>query len=280
MTAWWSAVAPVAAEHPCGGERHPLAWSEGALRVPAHDDPEAEQTLGALGAEVPPCIGLRQAWTAWCRDPAFVTLGRRPGESDLGFATDDGLPVAAALHTPPLRRRREEPLRRQALVALLSMPLPLVDRLVLTAMAAAAEAWVDEDFRERHGLRLGAALAARARPGIERLGRQLADPGEAVLVHVAPGHPGAPSALRAERTSRGLEVDASFALGWLASVWGAGLSEPDGHVVTAVRSPVRDGYAVDVVAWEAAGPTSWLGAVRPAVVDRGSDGAWRVHLGS
>jgi len=277
VTPWWLAVAPVQVEHPCSGEAHLIVWSEGVLRVPAHGDPEAEQTLGALGGDVPACIRLRQIWRTWGRDPALVTLGRRPGEPALGFARDDGLPVAAALHTPPLRRRPEEPARRKALVTLLSLPLPLVDRLVLTAMAAAAEAWGDEEFRERHGLRLGASLAGRARPALERLGRQLAGPGEPVLVHVAPGPRAGAATVRAERTSRGLELSAALPLGWLASVWGAGLSEPDGHVVTAVRSATVDGYGVDVVRWVPDG-AGWAAEVRPAVVRRGVAGEWRVDL--
>jgi hypothetical protein len=252
-------------------------WSEGVLRVPGHQDAEAERTLAALGGDVPECIRIREAWETWSGDPALITLGRRPGEAALGFAADDGLPVAAALHTPPLRRRPPEPVRREALVELLSLPLALVDRLVLTSMAAAAEAWTDEAFRERHGLRLGASLAARARPSFERLGRSLAAPGEDVVVHIAPAPPGLPVDVRAARTARGVEVTATLPLAWLASVWGAGLSEPDGHVVVALRGEAAGGYEVDVVAFAADGAGRWRGEVAPAVVVRGPTGDWRVE---
>lgn len=256
---------------------HPIAWSEGVLRVPAHGDPEAEQTLAALGGDVPACIGLRQAWATWSVDPALVTLGRRPGEEGLGFAPDDG-GGAAALHTPPMRRRHEVAARREAFVCLLSLPGPFVDRLVLTAMAAAADAWADDGFRERHGLRLGASLAARARPALERFGAALAST-EAVVVHCAPAPPGAAARLRAERTRQGLEVTASLPLAWLAAVWGAGLSEPDGHLVTAVRDVRPDGYGVDVPGWVPEADGTWSAEPRPGIVTRDTTGEWRVRIG-
>lgn len=245
--------------------------------MPDHDDAEAEHTLAALGGDVPECIRIREAWESWAGDPALITLGRRPGEAALGFAADDGHPVAAALHTPPLRRRPGEPARRDALFSLLSLPLPLVDRLVLTSLATAASAWSDASFRERHGLRIGTALAARARPAFERLGDQLARPGE-TIVHVAPAPLPGRLEVRAERTSRGIEVTAVVPLAWLVSVWGAGLSEPDGQVVGGLRGATTGGYEVDVIEWAADGEGRWTGAVRSAVAVRGAGGDWRVEL--
>lgn len=277
MTSWWGAVPAAVAVHPCRGQQHRIEWREGTLRVPAHEDAEAERTLAALGGAAPACIRLRQAWTSWAHDAALVTLGRRPAEEGLGFARPDATPSAGALHVPPLRRRPEVRARRDDFVLLLSLPPAFIDRLVLTAMAAAAEQWSDAAFRERHGLRLGASLASRARPALQRSVAALTLPGEDVVVHCSPSAAGGPLALRAERSAHGLEVTGALPLEWLASVWGAGLSEADGRLVVAVREAVPEGYGVDVVEWVESGRGCWDGVTRPAALERAAD-AWRVRL--
>lgn len=277
MTPWWTAVAAVEVEHRCGADVHPLRWVDGVLVAPAHPDPDAERTLAALGGAVSPCIRLREAWSTWSSDPALVTLGRRPGEEGLAFAPADAPPPAGALHMAPVRRRHVDASRREDLVQLLSLPVPLVDRLVLTAMAAAADQWSNEGYRERHGLRLGAALAARAQPALQRSARPLANPGEAVVAQAAPALPGGGVDLRAERTARGLEVTAALPLRWLASVWGTGLSEPDGHLVAALVGTARGGYDVRVVEWVPAGAGRWTAELREARLERDDAGAWRVR---
>lgn len=277
MTAWWTAVPAVETTIDCDGQRHTLRWEFGALGTLDHPDPEAEQTLGALGGDLPSCIRLRTAWASHQRDPALVTLGRRPGEASLGFA-DDATPRATPMHTPPLRRRPVvDATRRDELVALLSLPVTFVDRIVLTAMAAAAEQWPDGGFRERHGLRLGAALSSRSAPALRRLAGELARPDEAVSVHTAPAAPGVDEpSIQAQRSHRGLEVAVSLPLSWLASVWGPGLSEPDGLVAVARSGAGPDAYAVDVVAWVAEGAGRWVGERHPVAVVRSPDlGVWR-----
>lgn len=273
-------MSPVEAAIACEGRRHTLRWEEGHLRTPDHPDPEAERTLGALGGEVPSCIRLRAAWASHEDDPALVTLGRRPGEASLGFASD-GLPSKAPMHTPPLRRRDVDATRRDELVALLSLPVTFVDRLVLTAMAATAQQWGDAPFRERHGLRLGAALSSRAAPALRRLAGELSRPDEAVSVHTAPAAPGVDGpTIQAQRSRRGLEVAASLPLSWLAAVWGPGLSEPDGLVAVARSGPGPDAYVVDVVDWVPEGDGRWLAERRPVAVERDPElGVWRRAAG-
>lgn len=274
---WWTAVAPAATHVACSGQRHEVRWEHGRLVLAAHPDVEAERALGALGGEVPACLSLRTAWAQWQDDPVLVTLGRRPGEPGLGFRPDDEPPVATTLHTPPLRRRAARDLaasaRRDDLVRLLSLPVPFIDRLVLTAMAAAAERWPDPQFRERHGLRLGASLAARSEPALRRLAAPLATAGEDVAIHCTPAPPHGRASIAAERRGSSLEVTASLPLDWLPRVWGPGLSEPDGRFVVARRST----YGVDVVEWEEAGAGRWEGVRRPAELVRDDDAAaWRV----
>lgn len=277
MIPWWTAVSAADAEHPCGTDLHPLRWADGALHVPGHDDPDAERTLAALGGAVAPCISLREAWATWSGDPSLVTLGRRPGEEGLAFAAADAPLRGAGLHMAPVRRRQSDPARRDDLVRLLSLPTAFVDRLVLTAMATAAEQWSEETFRGRHGLRLGAALAARAQPALQRSVAGLGALGEAVVARAAPAPPGGGIDLRVERTTRGLDVMAALPLRWLASVWGTGLSEPDGRLVVDLVGSSRGGYDVEVVEWVPAGAGRWIGEVRGARLDLDEGGAWRVR---
>lgn len=278
--AWWAAVPDVTTEIDCRGARHELRWSHGALHVPAHGDVEAEQALGALGGDLPECLRLRAAWVAHAGDPALVTLGRRPGEAGLGFSPEDRPPPALALHTPPVRRGPPTT-RRDELVTLLTLPVAFIDRLVLTAMARAASEWPDPAFRERHGLRLGAALGARATPALRRLGATLAAPDEDVIVHCTPAGPATRPAVRAERTGRGIEVTASLPLGWLPRVWGPGLSEPDGRFVLALRRADDGGrtYGIDVIEWVATPGGRWEGERRPATLVCDDElGSWRVRF--
>ena len=277
MIPWWAAVTAAEADHPCGTDLHPIRWAAGALHVPGHDDPDAERTLAALGGAVAPCISLREAWATWSGDPALVTLGRRPGEEGLAFAAADAPTRDGGLHMAPVRRRPSDPGRRHDLVRLLWLPTAFVDRLVLTAMAAAAERWSEESFRERHGLRLGAALAARAQPALQRSVAGLAGPGEAVVARAAPAPPAGGIDLRVERTARGLEVMAALPLRWLPSVWGTGLSEPDGRLVVDLVGSSRGGYDVEVVEWVPAGRGRWTGELRPARLDVDATGEWRVR---
>lgn len=267
---------PVETEADCGGRRHSLRWEGGRLRTPDHPDPDAEQTLGALGGAVPRCVRLRTAWDTHASDAALVTLGRRPGEAGLGFAEDAPTPTAP-LHTPPLRRRPGASTRRDELVELLSLPVTFVDRLVLTAMADAAAQWTDDSFRERHGLRLGAALSSRAAPALRRLASELARPDDVISVHTAPAAPGElDAAVHARRSARGIEVAASLPLSWLSQVWGPGLSEPDGLVAVARSGPGPDAYVVEVLGWVAEGDGRWATARRPIEVARDADlGVWR-----
>jgi hypothetical protein len=267
---------PVETAIDCDGRRHLLRWEAGHLRTPDHPDPEAERTLGALGGDVPSCIRIRIAWSIHENDPALVTLGRRPGEASLGFAADV-VPGTAPMHVAPRRRRVDDATRREELVELLSLPVTFVDRLVLTAMAAAATRWADAGFRERHGLRLGAALSSRAAPALRRLAGELSRPDEAVTVHTAPAGPGVDApAIQAERSRRGLEVAASLPLSWLATVWGPGLSEPDGLVAVSRSGRGPDAYVVDVVGWVPEGEGRWVGERRRVAVERDPDvGVWR-----
>ena len=252
----------------CGAAGHEIRWAEGRLELCDHADVAAEQTLGALGGAVPACLGLRRAWEKHATDPVLVTLGRRPGEADLGFG-GAALAGGGVDDDGPARRRED-------LLRLFCLPAPFIDRLVLGAWAAAAESWSEPAFRDRHGLRFGAALASRAAPALGRLGAELARPGEQVVVHCTPAVTAGDLSIRAERTARGIEVTASLPLAWLSRVWGPGLSEPANLVVVSRRQRRGDIYDVDAAAWVAAGEGRWEVRPRRVRLVRGGDGSWLV----
>lgn len=264
---WWAAVAPASADVPCSGGTHVVAWEQGRLRLRDHDDLEAERALRALGGDVPGCLALKHAWDRHVDDPSIITLGRRPSEATVGFdrvhpGTGDA--------------------RRRDLLLLFALPPPLIDRLVLSAIAAATDAWPEPEFRRLHGLRIGAALSARATPALRRFAGDLVGPEESLVVHCTPAGSGVPLTVLAERTDDGMEVSASVPLTWLRGVWGGGLSEPEGRFVLAVTEQLDDVgacFAVELATWAPSGSEHWEARPVPAEVRRDGDGAWRVGEG-
>ena len=278
MSAWWAPLPPATSSRACSGTVHQLRWHRGDLTLPDHGDVTAEETLQALGGPVPACVRVARAWRSLADDPVLVTLGRRPGEPDIGIG--DPPPPGARMATASTDGA--EPTRRDRLLLLFTLPAPLIDRLVLTAAARAAERWPDTAFRAQHGLRLGAGLAARATPALRRLGGDLAGPDEALVVHATPAGPGDRTTVRAERTDVGIEITASIQLEWLSTVWGAGVSEPAGRMVLAVRGVDEDGRTlhVDVAEWHPDGPDHWEAVRVPATLTRADEGApWSLDLG-
>jgi len=289
---WWAGVADAVAEIDCGGERHALRWHHGALLLEDHpaEEAPAEAALEALGAPPPACRALHARWERVESSVEVISLWRRPGEDLAGFEPAGVRPLIAAgsrARAPAAERRRAD------LLATLSLPPPMIDRLVLGALAAASARWPDEAFRARHGLRLGAALAARARPAVTRLGEELAGPGRA-SVTVAPAPPGTPPAVTARLAGRDrVVVDAFLDLAWMGEVWARGISEIDGRVVLAVRSleapgslasstcapeavSTGDTFAVDLGAWTDDGAGRWRCVPEPATIVREPEGGWRL----
>lgn len=275
-TAWWAPIPPATASRACSGTVHRLRWQDGELTLPDHGDASAEEALQALGGPVPACVRIARAWRSLADDPAIVTLGRRPGEADIGL----GDPPPPGARTAGVDS--DDPTRRDRLLLLFTLPAALIDRLVLHAAARAADRWGDTDFRTRHGLRLGAGLAARATPALRRLGGELAGPDEGLVVHATPTAPGQSTSVRAERTDTGIEITASLPLAWLSAVWGAGISEPGGRMVLAVRDLEDGGRAlqVDVAQWYPDGTDQWEAARVPARLRRTDDSSpWTLDEG-
>lgn len=284
---WWAGLADAEASVTCGGAEHRVRWSRGVLELVDHDDPAAERSLAALGGDPPGCVVLFDAWHRHIASPELVTLGRRPGELDLGLPpSSDGelatssvgfprrsLPSAAIAAVERSLQRRDD-LRR-----LLSMSGPMIDRLVLTVLASCADRWSDEAFRATHGLRVGAALSVRATPAIRRFGERLGcGPAE---ISISPARPERASPMVAARLDTGqpVAVSAELPVGWLTNVWGRGISEPDGELVLDVTGGSDDGREFEVVVaeWEPAGPITWEAALVPATVVVGDDGSRRVR---
>ena len=264
---WWAPIAATDAVRACSGAVHRLRWHDGDLTLPDHGDATAEETLQALGGPVPACVRVARAWRSLADDPALVTLGRRPGEATIGLGDP---PPAGARTALTAGGDGADATRRDRLLLLFTLPAPLVDRLVLTAAARSAQRWPDPGFRAQHGLRLGAGLAARATPALRRLGGELAGPDEGLVVHATPAGPGDRTTVRAERTDRGIEITASLQLEWLSSVWGAGVSEPSGRMVLAVRGVEDEGRMlhVDVAEWLPDGADRWEAARQPGTLRR------------
>lgn len=286
---WWVCLPAVSTSVACRGEQHRIRWEAGALVAQDHDDPEAEGALHALGGRPPECLRLQARWAAYSGDVALVSLGRRPGEADLGLSPEAVAPLVAALEATasrpasPTRHSASNPVRlaadrrRADLLALLCLPVTFIDRLVLAAFAHAATCWADDDFRSDHGLRLGAALTARASPALRRLGQRLGHP---VEVRCTPAGPTEPEAVRARHEGRSVVVTANLSPWWLSTVWGAGISEVEGGFVMRVTGAHAAGVTVEAAEWEPTGPGSWVAAAHPTPLVRDDQGLLRRPAGS
>lgn len=280
MPEWWVGLPAVSTTIACRGQRHRIRWETGELVAEDHDDAEAEETLHALGGDAPDCLRWRARWETRRGDVALLTLGRRPGEDRLGLAADQVAPLVSVLEQRAPRRparragRRDPDLagRRADLLALFCLPTAFIDRLVLTAFAHAASRWSDQGFRSDHGLRLGAALTARATPALRRLGERLHRP---VEVRCCPADPGAPTAVQAELAGAVLVVNAELSPWWLPAVWGAGISEAGGAFVLGVTGGDEGGLVVEEAEWAPSGPGSWRVVPRPARLGWDSQGLLR-----
>lgn len=269
MSEWWVGLPSVSTTIACRGQRHRIRWEAGDLVAGDHDDAEAEETLHALGGEPPECLRLRARWETRTGDVALLTLGRRPGEDRLGLSAEQVAPLVTVLEQRAPRRSARpagqgDPgavARRADLLALFSLPAAFIDRLVLTAFAHAASRWSDGRFRSAHGLRLGAALTARATPALRRLGERLQVP---VEVRCSPAAPGASTAVQAELSGSVLVVNAELSPWWLPAVWGAGISEPDGEFVLGVISGDDAGVVVEEADWAPCGSGLWRAVPRPS----------------
>jgi hypothetical protein len=262
---------------------HRVRWERGELHAPDHPDITAESALAVLGGDPPVCLQVIDMWRRQARSPELITLGRRPGEQHLGLEADDAwigsgagpslrLP-AKAVATLAARTQRRDDLRR-----LLSLPAPMIDRLVLTVLASCSERWGEEEFRAHHGLRLGAALSVRATPALRRFGERLACGTPDVGVSPARAEAGGPMILARVEPHGSLVVSAELPVEWLSNVWGRGVSEPGDEFVLAIIGGSDDGREFDalVARWETASATTFEATAVPARIVTDAHGARHV----
>ncbi len=221
---WWKGLAPLEVEGPDGGHR--IRWNEGRLTLADHPDPEAEQTLGALGGARCQCLGVLEAWAACHENGAFLIAGPRNAEE--------------VLH-PPV-----EAIDR------------LTDDLARWRMAyadRAADARAAHDARVLDRLRVTLVPVERAatrRLGFlhllgtdRRLQYRLVGSVAAALAATTPRAPALESALDARAPDGG----SSLASTWLSEVW-----------CHAVDGGGKSRLASGVVQWETRPPPSAEGA--------------------
>ncbi|HEX2849250.1 MAG TPA: hypothetical protein VHN98_01800 [Acidimicrobiales bacterium] len=274
-TPWWAGMPDAAVELRCQGERHTVRWHAGQILAAAHGDADAEAALGALGGDPPACLDLLARWGRQAASVELVSLWRRPGEDLTGFAPAQVRPLVANASGPGASPAEQ---RRADLLVLLALPAAMVDRLLLAVLAATSERWADDAFRARHGLRLGAALAARAEPALGRFACDLVPPGHATVT-ASPAPPGERTHITARTAgSERIRVDAFLGLEWLGEVWARGVSEVEGRMVLAVRGAdvARHALEVDLATWREAPGGGWACAAEHATIERQPEGGWRL----
>ena len=283
---WWVGLAPTTVVIECSGTPHTLEWRDGRLRALDHDDVDAEEALSALGAAPPECLHVAALWRKHSTTPELITLGRRPGEATLGFEQAPESDRVLAVTSPfrsrmpagQVREMESRLVRNHELRTLLSLPAPLIDRLVLTVMADAAARWDDDSFRADHGLRLGAALSVRAEPALRRLGQRLGSGIAEVAISPARSDRGGPTVAARVDGGEDIVVSAELSVAWLSEVWGRGISEPGDAFVLSVVGGDDAGREFDVLVaeWESVGPLTWEAVGVPARVVTDEIGVRRI----
>lgn len=242
-------MAPLETAGPEGAPDHRLRWEAGELELRAHPDPEADETMGALGGERCPCLDLLQAWRASHDDGAILTVGSRH-EGDVTAppataivelradlqrwrATSGSLVEEARLSrdTHAIDRlvavagpAERVAARRLGFLLLLALERPLLHRL----QASVAAAFAADDGRRPQ---LTAATAARVLP-------------EAGRLDWTGGLAGVALGPELQLTADRLVLPPT----WVSEVWGRGLAGAvEGHLVVEVTSVTPEG-GFDVVA--------------------------------
>ena len=255
----------------CLGVRHRLVVHRGRLTVCDHEDREAEQILGALGAEAPRCLVIAAGWDGEWSDAELI--GGRPSLAPRIWTTVvPGGVSYASVQTPPypgatwtVDREPEELqrwlVRRRAAAAMPPHVRALHAACLTASGSVTTERW-DPALRRRLDEGLGDGLR-------EVLGR----PDAFVASVIVPiGAVEANGIVNDE-----VAVLSPFVYrSWPARVGDRGLTVVDGALVLDAR-PARDGRTeeVCVVAWE----PSDVG-LQPTVVTRTLErtpGGWRLR---
>jgi hypothetical protein len=240
---WWTGLTPAEVAVECSDTRHTICWRDGELTVPAHEDPDGERSLAALGGEGSSCIEILDAWLRHRADLDVLLLASRGGSDRLpsdgngmgpyrrrpmpraygvappnpgarpGVMRKAGWTAYAPLNArgPAVPGRVGEP--TDALTTLLQLPGPLPDRLVATVIATWAQHIAEHDRQvDAVMAKLHAALYGRA------LAATSGWLGSEVTVEVQLADEPA--------VSRGEDGTARFELpfGWLADVWARGFT--------------------------------------------------------
>jgi hypothetical protein len=248
---WWTGLPAVEVDGPQEADGHRLRWTGGELALLAHDDPEAERALGALGGERCACLDVLDAWQATHDDGAILTVGSRSAGDPI-----TGVGPAVESLRADLRRWRAT---SGSLVeeARLSRDTHAIDRLVAVAGPAEAAAarrlgfllLLDLDPALLHRLQASVAAAFADRP--ERAPQlTVATAARAADALRAAGWRGALADVRLgeAEVSEVTEESAVLPSTWLAEVWGRGLAGAvPGHLVVEVTAVTPDGGA-EVVA--------------------------------
>lgn len=212
----------------CGGERHRLVWRDGELQAADHGDVDGERTLAVLGGTSCPCVEALDAWSRHADDLAVLSaLTRGPAET----IDRPRRPRTGWVGYAPLQARR--PPYRSTMVAVAGRgrggPAPGAeapdDLEVLyglgPALGSRLVAAVTRRCLERVAAGDAASLPALRASLAGRAGLALSIWSDGALpVRVETAAPDEPPSLRRD----GDELVAALRLGWVADIWGRGLT--------------------------------------------------------
>jgi len=301
---WCDWLPAITAEISCGGQPHHVTLRRGKLVLHDHDV-LAERSLSALGAHLPVCVEVLDAWRGMrgsdllagvlfsegTLSPEELAFRRSRNEIERGRVRGR---VKASLggmqHPPEVRRRlqgqldkmllREKRLWDLSLVE--AMPPALRRALALSIIVRAERHWHDEDYRRAHGADLESALTTLAAPLLERSARRWRRNVKAYASFVLEPRlivPGEQPAIDAALDTDGASVLLSLSLSWFTDVWVRGIALVDDCFVLCRTggSPDDTSLPVEAVRWERDGRNTSKSVQAPAIVTRGHHGDWALH---
>jgi hypothetical protein len=227
---WSDAVEGLELTVHCGGARHVVRWTAGAVNLDQHPDLDAELALVAFGGDEPPCVSAHRLWSDAVTDGGF--LGEwADGEYDRARRWWLAMALERMRHEGFHEFLRDIPLARARRMGefLTRFPDPWLDR----AACQVADAALAGDPRLAALVRVAVSRRLRHAFVLAVGGRQVALGAAALVplsVEFSPGPAAAVGRLDGRSSRVGLVVDDR----WLARVWGAGAAVVGGDLVLSV----------------------------------------------
>lgn len=274
---------PVTGEVSCGGAKHRIEWRSGDLTLLDHDV-EAEETLSALGSELPRCVAILQAWSGFevdQFDPRMLVAlvaeevlserARTQVETKVGIRASDPHSFRLAWTLGPRANVRRMVDQARHFLALYELAPELRRRFAYDFVTRAELNWGKRGFKRRNfpafELLLNLVAERSFRRTVKSLGESL---GIGVPVPIKWGvlDPGAAPHFSGLITRSTVRYEPRLPISWLSNVWAREFAVVDDTFVLQVQDAEDEKLDAVAVRWAAESDDSFKARMAPAVLER------------